>query len=533
MRNNTLVVIALACLTLPPEAFGQAPSLGTAADFALFTSVGAVSNTGASRITGNVGTNTGAITGFGNVNGVMHNNDDMTLQTSADVLAAYNALDGMTPTSTIAPLLGNGQILTPGVYSISAAATLDHDLILDAGGDEEAVFIFQIDGAFSTTAGSRVQLINAAEPCVVFWSVDGLVSMATGTHMKGTIIANNAAINMAVNDTLEGRALSTTGAISLNGAHVHLPIYCGIPLEGPAAPSLGAMSCYSLFSADGPITNSGSSWVKNDIGSDNDVTTGFNPGHVNGVIHSIPDVSTAQCAADLADAYAHLNGLSEDIELLYPDELGNKLVLTPHTYVLNGPTVFTDTLYLDAKGNPKAVFVIKVNGTFSAMAHSCVALRNGARSSNVFWQVEGDLKLSDSCMFRGTAIGNNGTVSQIRAGASVDGRVAIMAGPLETTAISIGMECEAVPVITPLVQSLSFTFFPNPFVKSLTIAAPGTLVGEHRFLLYNKQGKEVMNTVISQPQTTLDTAALPAGVYFYQLTGADGAVSTGKLYSGQ
>jgi len=66
------IVAVISFLALPNENFAQTPNLGTAAGFALFSSVGAVGNTGVSQITGNIGTNSGAITGFGNVNGVMH-----------------------------------------------------------------------------------------------------------------------------------------------------------------------------------------------------------------------------------------------------------------------------------------------------------------------------------------------------------------------------------------------------------------------------------------------------------------------------
>ena len=67
-------------LTFPNVNFAQAPTLGTAADFVLFTSVGAVSNTGFSHLTGHVGTNSGSSTAFGNVDGVMHDGDGASAQ---------------------------------------------------------------------------------------------------------------------------------------------------------------------------------------------------------------------------------------------------------------------------------------------------------------------------------------------------------------------------------------------------------------------------------------------------------------------
>ena len=72
MNKLLLFFIALTALICPKVNFAQSPNLGAAADFVLFSSIGAVSNTGVSKITGNVGSNSGAVSGFGNVNGQMH-----------------------------------------------------------------------------------------------------------------------------------------------------------------------------------------------------------------------------------------------------------------------------------------------------------------------------------------------------------------------------------------------------------------------------------------------------------------------------
>ena len=61
------------------------------------------------------------------------------------------------------------------------------------------------------------EIVKDEMACNVFWKVEGLVSMSSGTTMRGTIIANNAAIEMNTGDTLEGRALSTTGAVTVAG----------------------------------------------------------------------------------------------------------------------------------------------------------------------------------------------------------------------------------------------------------------------------------------------------------------------------
>jgi hypothetical protein len=433
--SNALTTVFL--LLIPTLNFAQAPPLGTAAGFVLFSTTGAVGNTGISQLTGNIGANNGAITGFGNVNGVMHNNDGASAQCAADLLIAYNLLNSTVPTFFPAPLLGNGQILIAGVYSISGAASLNLDLTLNGQGNANAVFIFQIQGPFSTNANSKIKLINEAQACNVFWKVEGLVSMASGTTMRGTVIANNGAITMNTGDTLEGRILSTTGAVNVSGVLAYTPIGCGSPvLTGPLAPALASTECYALFSSNGAVTNTGITYVTGDIGTNVGLTTGFDPLLITGTIHPIPDASTAQCAADLLNVYNYLNTLPNDIELLYPAQFGNNLVLTPHTYLLNAATSFTDTLYLNAQGNANAVFVIKMNGALSTSTFSNVKLINGTQTKNVYWKIEGAVNINSNSIFRGTIISNNGALGVLSTGVVLDGRALTTTGALSTSAIT-------------------------------------------------------------------------------------------------
>ncbi|MCW3127236.1 MAG: hypothetical protein JWO03_2894 [Bacteroidetes bacterium] len=236
MKKNLLKSgIAIILFSLPIMTFGQVPDLGTAGCFALYTVTGAVSNTGISTITGDVGTNTGAITGFGTVHGAIHNTDSHTAQSSIDLLKAYAQLNAMIPTSPHIPVLGNGETLYAGVYYIAAAGSALTDLYLDGQGDSSALFIFQIGGAFTTGASTVVHLINGAQVSNVFWKVEGAISMAAGTEMKGTMIANNGAIGMGDGGLMDGRMLSTTGAISVYGVQSSNTIGC-TPMPGESLP---------------------------------------------------------------------------------------------------------------------------------------------------------------------------------------------------------------------------------------------------------------------------------------------------------
>jgi hypothetical protein len=539
MKTKLLnVVTGVILLLIPNINFAQAPALGTVADFVLFSANGPVSNSGTSQITGNVGTNNGSSTAFGNVNGVMHNGDGASAQCAADLLIAYNQLNNTVPTFFPAPLLGNGQILTAGVYSITSAATLNLDLTLNAQGNSNAVFIFQIQGAFSTNANSKVKLMNGALACNVFWKVEGLVSMATGTTMRGTVIANNAAINLNTGDTLEGRALSTAGAVTVDGVLAYTPIGCGSPvLSGPIAPALGTAACYAIFSANGAVSNSGVTHVTGDIGSNVGSATGYNPLFVTGTIHPIPDGYTAQCASDLLVAYNYVNTLPYDIELLYPAQFGNNLVLTPHTYLMSGAATFTDTLYLNAQGNANAVFVIQINGALTTSTYSKVILTNGTQAKNVYWKVEGAVSINNYSVFCGTIICNNGALGAINTGVTLNGRALTTAGALTTTAIDavatmIPGNCGSVDVASLDAVNEVVTIHPNPFTTYAIIKINDpSQINKAELRIYNAIGEEVLNTLITKQTIALETSEFPSGVYFYKVSDDDKIIQSGKLIS--
>jgi hypothetical protein len=528
LKNFILKIATVYSCLLSSLIFAQAPNLGTAANFVLFSTNGAVGNSGISHITGNVGTNNGSSTAFGNVNGGMHDGDGVSAQCAADLLIAYNQLNSTVPNFFPASLLGNGQTLIPGVYSISGNSTLNLDLILNAQNNPAAVFIFQIQGAFSTNASSKIKLINGALACNVFWKIEGMVNMATGTTMRGTIIANNAAITMNTGDTLEGRALSTAGAVSVDGVFAYTPIGCGSPvLNGPASPTLGTAACYALFSSIGAVSNSGSSSVTGDVGSNSSPPTGFSPSLVNGLIHPIPDGSTAQCANDLLIAYTYLNNLPVDIELLYPAQFGNNLVLTPHTYLLDAATVFTDSLYLDAQGNTNAVFVIKINGAISTSTYSKVKLVNGTQAKNVYWKVEGAVNINNYSVFKGTIVCNNGALGALNTGVQLDGRALTTNGALSTTAMtaiatSIPQNCSAIVAtgIGKISKEAQIRLYPNPFDNTLTIQLDSEAnVNNAYLLIYSALGKEVWREKLTKQNSQIDTHNFSAGIYFVRVSG--------------
>ncbi len=532
MKLKLQFKILLMTAMMPLVNFGQAPTMGTSSNFVLFTSVGAVTNTGISHLTGNVGTNGGSSTGFGNVDGVMHDGDGTSAQCAADLTLAYNQLNNTIPTFFPASLLGNGQILNAGVYSITSVATLNGDLTLDAQNNPNAVFIFKIEGAFSSAANSQVKLVHGAQACNVFWKIEGMVDLATGTIMKGTIVANNAAISINTGAILEGRALSTSGAVLVDGVLSYKPIGCGsVILNGPTAPNLNSTICYTIFSTNGSVSNAGVTYATGDVGTNVGLTTGFDALNVTGMIHPIPDTSTAAAAADLLTAYNYLNVLPFDIELLYPAQFGNDLVLTPHTYLLNAATVLTNTVYLDAENNANAVFVVQINGALSTSTYAKVLLVNGAQAKNVYWKIDGAVLISDYSQFKGTIICNNGAVNLLT-GVSLEGRAMTTAGALSVAAITSTMTvgCATMGVNQNVAASEMVNFYPNPFDKVLNVNLNNSsYLNEVQLYVYDVYGREVYTTTINDLITQLDMSKLSSGVYFYKINSLNKTIQFGGL----
>jgi hypothetical protein len=252
-----------------------APNLGLAASFAVFGGGAGITNQGTgTAITGDMGT-TGAstmITGFhssvfsyaetplnvGAVSGKVYSNAPQgsvadfayASAAAADALTAFNDLasrpNGIDP--------GAGQLggltLVPGVYKSASGAFLitGSDLTLDAQGNPDAVFIFQM--ASSLTVGtplspSSVILVNGAQAKNVYFQVGSAATIngAGGGTMAGTVIASagvtfSTAGNATVT-TLNGRALSLFASITMVNTAINASGVAVVPpVVAPIVPSV-------------------------------------------------------------------------------------------------------------------------------------------------------------------------------------------------------------------------------------------------------------------------------------------------------
>lgn len=216
-----VLILAIAGLVLDPLiANAQVPpvGLGTADSFAVLAGQG-VTNTGPTVVDGDLGTHPNpAVGGFppGTVTGATHQADAVALQAQSDLTTAYNDAAGRTPT-TIATELG-GVTLTPGVYS-SLSGTFEivagGTLTLDAQGDPDGVFIFQMATTLVTFDSSDVNLIGSASPCNVWWQVGISATLGTNSNFTGNILALTS-IQVLTNVVVDGRVLARNASVTLD-----------------------------------------------------------------------------------------------------------------------------------------------------------------------------------------------------------------------------------------------------------------------------------------------------------------------------
>ena len=98
----------------------------------------------------------------------MHPADANAGQAQSDLTIAYNNAAGQASDADVDADLGGARLL-PGVYTAAGSTQVTGTLTLDAEGDPDAVFIFQIGSALTTASGSAISLVNGAQSCHVFW----------------------------------------------------------------------------------------------------------------------------------------------------------------------------------------------------------------------------------------------------------------------------------------------------------------------------------------------------------------------------
>jgi hypothetical protein len=214
-------LVTCGLLALPPTAWSLPVDLGTAGSFSVLSGT-TVTNTGATVLSGDVGVSPGsAVTGFGSVTGTYttHLADGAALQAKSDLTTAYNYAAALSFTQNLTGQDLGGLTLLAGTYFFSSSAQLTGTVILDAQGDPNAQFVFQIGSTLTTASNSFVVSTNTGSQdplCNVFWQVGSSATLGTGTSFEGHILALTSITLNTGATIIGGSALARNGAVALD-----------------------------------------------------------------------------------------------------------------------------------------------------------------------------------------------------------------------------------------------------------------------------------------------------------------------------
>jgi len=212
--------------------------LKTAAMFGIIAGTAVINSAGQSEIRNmDVGISPGnrsSIIGFPPailVNGNLFASDDllplgvaaMLLQAKLDLTEAYRFAEGLSFPAAI-PISGDlgGRTLTPGIYKSNSSLLIQSgNLTLDAQGDANAVWIFQIASGLTTVggAGGNVVLTGGAKANNVTWQTGSSATIGEFTSFKGNVLALTS-VTLNSGASAEGRMLAQNGAVVLTNTNI-------------------------------------------------------------------------------------------------------------------------------------------------------------------------------------------------------------------------------------------------------------------------------------------------------------------------
>jgi hypothetical protein len=435
-------ILTILLLVFPNTSLSQAPNstlnLGILESFGGYTGGGDIIIESVNW-TGDAGTHNGIIMGFDDTtlfNDFLFTDDAVTAQCREDLLRMFIHLNDLFVDypSTHLPDFGDGEILTPGVYCIGGSGSIGLNLTLDGGGRDSAFFVLKFQGGLSVGAAAVVTLTGGTQACNVFYLADDAIDIGTNASIKGTLFSKVGAVVLAAGAVVEGRILTLNGALNagVNATLIRpsgtctIPIFCRNSCDAaPAFDILGVLANLVLYTNSGIISNTSTTAIIGDVGSNAGSISGFEFSLVKGN-YNLADPFTSQANIDLDNAYNSLMALPNTVpsepgvipEVLThgpsfgADTLGGEIIYAGVYFIAGAGSLF-GTLILDAQNDTNALFVLKFGGAFTVAVLSKMILINGARPCNVFFiagatVVTGDISIAANAFLKGTFISHAG-----------------------------------------------------------------------------------------------------------------------------
>ncbi|MBL8786748.1 MAG: Ig-like domain-containing protein [Deltaproteobacteria bacterium] len=235
LAGNSLLVSESWTFTTGLSPGLQPLNLGTLVSFAAAAGSGLTNSNsaGITVINGDVALSpTGTCMGDGSpctlinpvINGVLYQNDPagVAVRAKADLASAYNQAMAQPPGTLVNDI--SGLTLIPGVYTSAStmSVAVGGTVTLDAQGDANAIWIFQIGSSLTVNNSAKVLLINGAKAKNVFWAAFASSTLGNNVAFQGTVLAG-ASNSVGTGSTVIGRLLCMNGQITLLSNTITLP----------------------------------------------------------------------------------------------------------------------------------------------------------------------------------------------------------------------------------------------------------------------------------------------------------------------
>lgn len=294
-------------------------------------------------------------------------------------------------------------------------------------------------------------------------------------------------------------------------------------LSNPAMGQLGLASSFAVFGGGAGITNAGTQTrILGDMGTTGASTmiTGFhtalfvyaetplNVGAVTGSVYTNAPQGSAEdfayATSVAADALTAFNDLASRTDGIDPGagQLGG-LTLTPGVYKsASGAFLITGSdLTLDAEGNADAVWIFQMASTLTVGTPTfpqSIILVNGAKASNVFWQVgsSATINAAGGGSMAGTIIASAGMTFSTAGNSNatvLNGRALSLFASV--TMVNTVIDTTGETVLTSVTKAVSAASVSQITITGTNAANVVAVAGDGTIIVENNGGKVVVTEV--------------------------------------
>ncbi|MBL0177235.1 MAG: DUF3494 domain-containing protein [Ignavibacteria bacterium] len=220
------------------------------------------------------------------------------------------------------------------------------------------------------------------------------------------------------------------GMAAKAGIIAALLLTASAPAQSPPSIALRSAATFGVL-AGVSVTSTGATVIEGDLGVSPGSSISGSP-IVSGSIHA-GDGIAAQAQLDATTAYD--DAASRSVTASLSGNIGGQTLLRGVYKSGSSMELSSGDLTLDAQGDSSAVFIFLMASTLTTSTTCQLLLVNGAKASNVFWQVGTSAVLGSTALFSGTILA--ATSITMTTGALLDGRALARGGSVTMDANTI------------------------------------------------------------------------------------------------